>query len=324
MALVAAQDPNMRVFWGDRTQDKISRADLNGNGISVAVKEGVGAIHNLVAVPGRTVSTAPQLYWTDTEAGSIKTARGDNRGRVSTVIENLLSPKSLVLFIDAQGEEWLYYCEAANNGVIGRVKTDGSGQETMVTVRSGYFPQSFDIDIVDERLIYNYMKTPQDGGIAHVTFDTSTGTVGSTETVVFEEIGIPNDMSASAVYNPREIIASSEPNVFFYQDLFTVFKVTGTTPSTWLSDRSVAWFDAEELEGTLYWTEGLNDKTMYSSPDFAQSSVSTLQEVLPTGLGSTPAGLTFAPYNSAGLLSASVSLMMMAIFAAVAGMADVW
>ena len=109
-----------KMYWTDRREQRIQRANLDGSGretILSGLPDPIGIALDVVA---------GKMYWTDEEAGAIQRANL-NGSDVETLLTGLPMPQFIALDVPASRMYWV------DLGTIQRANLDGSGRETLLS-----------------------------------------------------------------------------------------------------------------------------------------------------------------------------------------------
>ena len=121
--------PNGKMYWVDRSTQKVQRADLDGLNVEDLI------INRAVAPDGIALDVAAgKMYWTDTQSRSIRRADLDGSNLDGSGIENLVdtgltAPRGIALDVSAGKVYWTE--EVADR--IRRADLDGANEEDVVT-----------------------------------------------------------------------------------------------------------------------------------------------------------------------------------------------
>jgi DNA-binding beta-propeller fold protein YncE len=216
------------LYWTDRTEGAIFRAELDGSGLTPLIS-GLSGPQGLTVDPIRA-----HLYWADSTDLNIKRANLDGSG-VTTVVDGMLFvPKGLA--IDVVNEK-LYWTDPAFN-TIGRSDLDGQNVETMLSGLAQ--PQDIAVDSAGSRIFW------------------ASGASGILTSSIDAPLAIPLSQGFAG---STTVVALSADGGRAYWAAASRISFTSTTPDGCTVDLPVFLSDAlgltvDPATGDILWTEG--------------------------------------------------------------------
>jgi len=152
------------VYWTDRLNRVIHRADLDGGNVVDLVRQNLGRPEGIALD-----RSSGKLYWTDPAAGKIQRSNADGSSIDDLVTTDLTQPFRIA--IDPVGEK-LYWTDPLT-GVIERANLDGTGREDFLTGLDR--PRGVGVDPIGGKLYWSQMGLQ---GVRRFNLD-GTGTIES-------------------------------------------------------------------------------------------------------------------------------------------------
>ena len=146
---IALDLQNRKMYWTDRTLDKIQRSNLDGTNVEVIVKKDTLTISpNCIALD----VNSNKIYWGNWRREIIQRANLDGSDVEHLTIEERILPQNLIIdqLISAQNikldlkADKLYWTNVFG-GKIARANLDGSNAEDLVTKNKGVYGLALDI-----------------------------------------------------------------------------------------------------------------------------------------------------------------------------------
>jgi sugar lactone lactonase YvrE len=137
-----------QIYWSTGFGQSIERANVDGTG-----REAVTHTPNLSVGVALDVAHG-QVYWTGVQGRGIWRSSLDGIG-ATKLVAPAGDPHTIKLDVDA-GK--MYWTEQANSNRVMRANLDGTGAETLITMRTGY-PEGLALDLTHDQMYWINIET---------------------------------------------------------------------------------------------------------------------------------------------------------------------